>query len=274
MRYVLVIDVGNSNIVIGAMSGGRVMDAMRMDTHPEASLKEIKASLGNILDAFRAAYGECEGGIVASVVPQLTPKICTSVRQLTGVELLKMGDATVNIGLQLHVEHPERLGHDRIADAVGAKAKYAYPLMIVDMGTATTINVVDEEGRFAGGMIIPGMKTSFDALCHHAAQLREVPLKAPEHLIGRNTTECMQSGMVYGYASMIDGLIDRVSLELKAIPRVILTGGLASLIVSHCKHQVIADEYLLLHGLFHIYTNNVEPRNQSLLAKRNLKSRG
>lgn len=256
MEQILVIDIGNSNIVIGMMGEGGVVRAERIDTIHEEPKAENLSRLRTVLEALDADRQGFTGGIVASVVPALTAVVCDNVAQLTGIEMLRMGDAKVVVDMPLLVDEPARLGHDRLADAVGGKMKYGYPLMVVDMGTATTVNVVDGEGQFAGGMIIPGMKTSFDALCSRAAQLRAVPLQAPDKLIGRNTTTSMQSGLLYGYAAMVDGLIARVSEEMNVRPMVILTGGLASLVEPLCREQVVYDEHLLLSGLYHIYCAN------------------
>ena len=256
MEQILVIDIGNSNIVIGMMSEGRVVRAERIDTIHEEPKAENLSRLRTVLEALDADRQGFTGGIVASVVPALTAVVCDNVAQLTGIEMLRMGDANVVVDMPLLVDEPTRLGHDRLADAVGGKMKYGYPLMVVDMGTATTVNVVDGEGRFAGGMIIPGMKTALDALWSRAAQLEPVPLQVPDQLIGRNTTACMQSGLLYGYAAMVDGLIVRIGEEMNTRPIVILTGGLASLVVPLCREQVIYDEHLLLSGLYHIYCAN------------------
>ena len=256
MEQILVIDIGNSNIVIGMMGEGGVVRAERIDTIHEEPKAENLSRLRTVLEALDADRQGFTGGIVASVVPALTAVVCDNVAQLTGIEMLRMGDANVVVDMPLLVDEPTRLGHDRLADAVGGKMKYGYPLMVVDMGTATTVNVVDGEGRFAGGMIIPGMKTALDALWSRAAQLEPVPLQVPDQLIGRNTTACMQSGLLYGYAAMVDGLIVRIGEEMNTRPIVILTGGLASLVVPLCREQVIYDEHLLLSGLYHIYCAN------------------
>jgi type III pantothenate kinase len=256
MNQILVIDIGNSNIVVGVMADGRVLDSARITTALGEGKFGTLASVKTMLRELRKDYPEFRGGILSSVVPELTQAVCEVVLQVMGVEIMVMGDDRLKFGMEICVEYPERVGHDRIADAIGAISRFPSPLVIIDMGTATTVNVVDREGRFIGGMIIPGVRTSFDALCGHASQLSEVPLCAPDHLIGKNTAECMQSGATYGSASMIDGLVNRIMDELKSEVTVVMTGGLAHLISPLCRHEVIYDEFLLFRGLYCIYTDN------------------
>ncbi|MGI6242160.1 MAG: type III pantothenate kinase [Prevotella sp.] len=256
MEQILVIDIGNSNIVVGVMAESQVLDSRRIATVLGKGEADTLASVETVLLEFQTRYLQFEGGIISSVVPELTPAVREMALQVTGVAMMTMGEDKLNLGMEICVEHPERLGHDRIADAIGAMSQFPCPLVVIDMGTATTVNVVDREGRFVGGMIIPGVQTSFDALCSRASQLSEVPLRVPEHLIGKNTAECMQSGIIYGSAAMIDGLVDRVVAELKSDITIVTTGGLAPLVSPHCRHKVVYDEFLLFKGLYCIYIDN------------------
>lgn len=257
MNQILVIDIGNSNIVVGVMENGRVLDSARIATVLGEGKDGTLASVKVLLREFRTCHPEFSGGIMSSVVPELTQAVHELVLQVTGVEIMVMGDEKLKLGIEICVEHPEQVGHDRIADAIGATSQFPCPLVVVDMGTATTINVVDREGRFVGGMIIPGVRTSFDALCSRASQLSEVPLRVPTHLIGKNTAECMQSGVTYGSALMIEGLVKRIVDELESEATVVMTGGLAHLISPLCRHEVVFDEFLLFKGLYRIYTDNI-----------------
>jgi type III pantothenate kinase len=250
MKEILVIDIGNSNIVIGLMHDGEVDGVVRLDTLAEECEADLVVRLQGALEELGVGERLLQGCVMASVVPALTPMVRHGIRQLTGQKVLTLGDEGVVIDMPLLVDEPGKLGQDRLADAIGGKARYGCPLIIVDMGTATTVNVVDEEGCFAGGMIIPGLKTSFDALTSKAAQLQSVPLTVPPHIVGRNTTECLQSGLLYGFAAMVDGLIARIRPTLKANPTVIITGGLASLVAPLCNEKLIYDEHLLLKGLY------------------------
>ena len=152
--------------------------------------------------------------------------------------------------IDIHVESPTQLGNDRLADAIGAALCHGAPAIVIDMGTATTVGVIDEHGCFIGGMIIPGVKTSLNALCKRASQLPAINIEKPHHLIGRNTLECMQSGIVYGTAAMIDGIIDRIKPTLNGAVHIIATGGMAKQIIPYCKNQITNDEYLQFKGLF------------------------
>lgn len=256
MENVLLIDIGNSNIVIGVMAHGAVMHTARIDTMPEEQPEGCTARLSALWAQWPEEWRQVEGGMLSSVVPQQTAVMREAVKRVLGIGLMVLGHDQVRIDMPMAVDHPEAVGHDRIADAVGAIAHYGAPLMVVDMGTATTVNVVDGEGRFIGGMIAPGMRTAFDALCNKASQLSQIPLQLPGQLIGRNTTECMQSGLLHGHAAMIDGLAHRIAHDLGTQPRIVLTGGLARLIVGAISHPAIYDEHLLLKGLYHLYVNN------------------
>lgn len=256
MNQILVIDIGNSNIVVGVMENGRVLRSARITTVPGVGRAGMLASMKTMLREFRTRYPQFRNGIMSSVVPELTQAVCEVVLQVTGVDIMVMGDERLKLGIEICVEHPELVGHDRIADAIGAMSRFPCPLIVVDMGTATTVNVVDRKGRFVGGMIVPGVRTSFDALCSHASRLSEVPLRVPARVIGKNTAECMQSGVTYGNAMMVDGLVNRIVGELKSEATVVMTGGLAHLISPLCRPEVVYDEYLLFRGLYRIYTDN------------------
>ena len=152
--------------------------------------------------------------------------------------------------ITIDIESPSQLGKDRLADALGAVACHGAPAIAIDFGTATTFGVIDENNTFKGGLIIPGVKTSLNALSQRASQLPSISISKPQNLIGRNTLECMQSGILYGTASMIDGLIDRLKASLPESVNIVATGGMAKNIVPYCRHKIVLDEYLLLKGLF------------------------
>lgn len=255
MEEILVIDIGNSNIVFGVMARGQVLDAVRIETMALKDAPGGPEGASSVLKTMQEQWPTLSGGIVSSVVPELTHSVCEQVLQTWGFEMMVMGSGDVVPGIELVVDQPERVGQDRIADVVGAKSQYPCPLIVVDMGTATTINVVDNRGRFIGGMIISGLQTSLAALCSRASQLGEVALRLPDRLIGQNTTECMQAGALYGAASMIDGLVDRINEELGAEAATVMTGGLAPLIHPLCRHEVVYDEHLLFRGLYCVYNH-------------------
>lgn len=254
--YLLAVDMGNTNIVVGVLNETEVVQSIRLSTDRRKTNFEFLIQLRQLLEVFHIDVKDISDGILSSVVPELTLQVSWAMEQLLGKKILTLGDLEVKTGLVIDIENPSTLGKDRIADAVGALHEYPVPLMIVDMGTATTISVISKEKKHIGGMIIPGVRTSLNSLSEHASQLPFIPIEAPNHLIGRNTVDCMKSGVLYGNASMIDGLIDRIAEQIGEEPTVVATGGLSQLITPYCKHRVIYEENLLLKGLYYIYEEN------------------
>ena len=159
-------------------------------------------------------------------------------------------------GLNIKIDNPAQLGADLVAGAVGALDAYTTPCVVIDMGTASTISVLDKNGTFLGGIIAAGVRLTLKALAENTAQLSSINIEAPQSVIGANTAECMQSGLVYGTASMIDGLLERIEEEMEETPTVVATGGLSKEIITHCKSNIIYNENLLLDGLRVIYEKN------------------
>ena len=189
------------------------------------------------------------------MVPELKQVLQLAVKMVTGkMPLLVTLD--LDTGLKIDMDAPNSLGADLLVDAVAAIAKYPKPIIIFDMGTATTLSVIDENGTYIGGMIMPGLRLGVDALAARTSQLPRVSLEAPERLIGKNTVDCIKAGAIYGNAGMLDGLIDRVEEELGKTPTVIATGGLIGEIVPHCKRKLIFDKHLMLWGLLTLYERN------------------
>lgn len=158
--------------------------------------------------------------------------------------------------MNIRIDNPAQLGSDLVVDSVAGIAEYPVPLLIFDLGTANTVCVIDRNKNYIGGMIYPGIGVSLDSLTAHASQLGGISLEAPEHIIGKNTTECMKSGVIYSAAAAMDGIIDRLEEELGETATVVATGGLAKRIVPHCRRKVILDDNLLLKGLYIIYQKN------------------
>lgn len=254
--YLLAVDMGNTNIVVGVLNETEVVQSIRLSTDRRKTNFEFLIQLRQLLEVFHIDVKDISDGILSSVVPELTLQVSWAMEQLLGKKILTLGNPEVKTGLVIDIENPSTLGKDRIADAVGALHEYPVPLMIVDMGTATTISVISKEKKHIGGMIIPGVRTSLNSLSEHASQLPFIPIEAPNHLIGKNTVDCMKSGVLYGNASMIDGLIDRIAEQIGEEPTVVATGGLSQLITPYCKHRVIYEENLLLKGLYYIYEEN------------------
>mgnify|MGYP000497399099 CR=1 FL=1 len=225
---------------------------------PVASCKGAYSSLG-----VAGASHDIKGAIISSVVPQLTGIIKEAVGKVTGIMPLTVGPG-IKTGLNILMEQPRQLGSDLVVDAVAAIHEYGVPAIIVDIGTATTISVVDDKKNYIGGVIMPGIRVSLDSLVSRTSQLPRISLEAPQKVIGKNTIQCMQSGIIYGNAACIDGMIERIKEETgfsdgtPVQAKVIATGGLAEVIVPECKTDIIYDNALLLKGLKVIYDKNVE----------------
>lgn len=252
---VLAVDIGNSNIVVGCFDKERILFTDRFATNRNATPLEYALLIKTALELSGHGGLVFEGSIISSVVPAVTNAMKAAVEKLTKTKPLLVGPG-LKTGLMLKLENPAQLGSDRVADAVAALQEYAPPLIIVDMGTATTISVVDKTGAFIGGMIMPGLRISTEALSANASQLPQISLQAPERAIGRNTVDCMRSGIVFGTASILDGAIDSIQKELGYPCTVITTGGNARVVVPHCKHRILTDENLLLKGLRVLYYKN------------------
>lgn len=246
----ILIDIGNSTVVIAlADSQGNITATWRFKTKKEETASFFRYELKQGLRKYNIENADIKKIAISSVVPEVNDDIAQAVSDLTGItpHFFSINDAKGIISID--IESPSQLGKDRLADAIGAATCYGVPAIVIDFGTATTIGVVDENSVFKGGMIIPGVKTSLNALSSRASQLPSITIEKPAHMIGRNTLECMQSGILYGTAAMIDGLIDKLSATLSTTPKIIATGGMSKTIVPHCKHQITIDPYLLFKGL-------------------------
>lgn len=254
---ILAIDIGNTNIVIGGFETEKTLFVERISTNQNTTSLEYAISIKTILELHHIPSSNIEGGILSSVVPSLNRTMCEAVKKIAGCSMMIVGPG-IKTGLQIAIDNPAQLGSDRVADAVAALEEYDPPIVIVDMGTATTISVIDEKRRHIGGVIAPGVKISMEALTDRTAQLPKVSLTQPKRCIGKNTVECMQSGIIYGAAGCIDGLLDRIEEELGQTPVFLATGGLAETIIPHCRHTFTIDQLLLLKGLRLIYLRNQE----------------
>lgn len=251
----LAIDVGNSNVVIGCIDAGEISHVFRMVTDISKTEFEYAVGIKNILEFEGIRCDGFDGAIISSVVPPLLNVLKSAVKRITGKNALAVG-AGIKTGINILIDDPAQLGSDLVADAVAAIAAYALPIVIFDMGTATTISVIDQRGNHIGGALFPGVGLSMNALSSGTSQLPKVPIEPPEKVINGNTIDAMKSGAIFGTASMVDGMIDRIETELGMKTTVIATGGLSSRIIPYCKHEIIHDENLLLRGLGIIYEKN------------------
>lgn len=252
---ILAIDVGNTNIVLGGIVDGKQTFSARLASDRNKTADQYALDIQGILTMYGVQVKDIEGGILSSVVPYLQTVIPAAVKLLTGVELLVVGPG-IKTGLSIRMDNPASVGSDLIVAAVAARAKYPAPIAIVDMGTATTLSVVAKNGSYIGGMIIPGLWTSMNALSAHAAQLPYIDLNGPAKLLGTNTIDCMRSGALIGTAAMLDGLIDRLEEELGEPVSPVLTGGVSPLVVPYCRHRFHLEPDILVDGLRILYSKN------------------
>lgn len=252
---ILAVDIGNSNIVMGCIDQENTLFVERISTDRDKTDLEYALQLKLVLDLYHITPEQIEGAIISSVVPPLSNLVKRSVEKILKKEAMLVGPG-LKTGLNIKIDNPAQLGSDQVVDAVAAIYEYPTPLIVIDMGTATTISAIDQAGQYLGGAIVPGLRVAVDALTSRTSQLPRISLEAPRHAIGTNTIECMKSGAVLGNAALLDGMIDRISDELEGNVTVVATGGLAPSIVPHCRHKIICDDNLLLKGLWILYQKN------------------
>lgn len=252
---VLAVDIGNTNIVVGCFDGHGMKMLGRLATDRRATELEYTVQLRNLMKLNDMMPSVMEGAIVCSVVPAVTGNMKLALEPFVGRNIVVVGPG-LKTGLKINIDNPGALGADRVADAVAAIHEYPVPLITVDMGTATTIGVVDENRTFIGGMIVPGVMVSLNALSGGTSQLPHIALEPPKQPIGRNTVDCMRSGIVYHNAAGVDGMLSRIEEQLGKKCTVVVTGGLAAAITPYCRHELIYDPDLLLKGLMILYNKN------------------
>ena len=263
----LAIDIGNTNIVLGGIEGEKTLFTERLSTDTGKTDLEYALLFDTALRIHSVDPASVSGAIIGSVVPPINSVIQAALQKVCSVQALIVGPG-IRTGLNIRMEDPASVGADLIAGAVGALASYDPPLIVIDMGTATTLCVVDAQRSFIGGiimpgirvslesLIMPGIRVSLESLVSEASMLQGISLKMPRKVIGSNTVDAMRSGIMLGSASMLDGLIDRVSEELGTKPAIIATGGWSSRVVPACRHEIILDDNLLLNGLRLIWERN------------------
>ena len=252
---ILTIDIGNSNIVIGGVEGEEIVFEARLRTESTKTSDQYCVDLKILLDVYGIESSRIEGAIIASVVPQVLNSFQTAIKKLTGKTSLIVGPG-LKTGLNIKIENPSQTGADLVVGSVAALREHKPPLIVVDMGTATTMVVLDDTGALIGGCICPGVKISLDALTERTALLPGLQLDQPKKAIGRNTIDCMRSGIMMGNAAMLDGMVERMEAELGQKCTVIATGGIAKFVVPMCKTPVIYDKDLLVKGLTALYRDN------------------
>lgn len=256
---ILAIDMGNTNIVIGCVNDSGVVFEERLSTDRSKTELEYAVIFKTVMELYNVDATQVKGAIISSVVPPLVNVIKSAVEKLIDVTPMIVGPG-IKTGLNILMDEPGRVGSDLVVDAVAAVREYGAPAIVIDIGTATTMSVIDRNGSYIGGQILPGVQVALDSLVSRTSQLPRISLEAPAKAIGKNTVDCMKSGLVYGYAACIDGLLERLAKEMGesiADIHVIATGGLATVIVPECTHNITIDSKLLLKGLKIIYDKNV-----------------
>ncbi len=252
----LVFDVGNTNIVMGAFSEAHLVHSWRLSTDRNETADEYAVKIRSFLAYANIKPSDIHAVIVSSVVPPLMPTLERMIRHCFHVDPMVVGPG-MKTGLAILYDNPREVGADRIVNAVAGIEKYGAPLIIVDFGTATTFCAINEKGQYLGGAITAGIGISAEALFQRAAKLPRIELVKPKQVIGRNTVSSMQSGIIYGYVGLVDGIVNRMKEEMTGEVRVIATGGMAELIAEPSETVELVDESLTLEGLRLIYNRNI-----------------
>lgn len=252
---ILAIDIGNTNIVIGCFIDDKISFTERLSTNENATAIEYAISFKNILELYKIDEKTIDGAIISSVVPSINHAVSRAIEKIIGKKPLIVGPGIKN-GLSIKIDNPAQLGSDLVVGSVAAISEYNAPIVIFDMGTATTVCVIDKDKNYIGGMILPGVMVSVNSLVKSTSQLPKISLDEPKKLIGTNTIDAMKSGIMYSTACGMDGIIKKVEKELGQKVTAIATGGLSRAIIPLCEKEIIQDDELLLKGLRIIYNKN------------------
>ena len=252
---ILTIDIGNTNIELGVVDEQGIVFQERISTDIDRTELEYAVLIKNALEVHGLTGDEITGSIMSSVVPPLVHIIKSAIKKLIGITPMVVG-AGLKTGLDIKIDNPKTLGADIVVDSVAAKEIYGAPCIVIDMGTATTITVISKNGDYVGGVIVPGVRSSLEALVSDTSQLPRVSLSSPKRFICTNTIDCMKSGIINGQAALVDGMIDRFWQELGYQTNVVATGGLSRVIIPKCNHDITLNNDLMIVGLKLIYDRN------------------
>lgn len=252
----LAVDVGNTNTVVGVFSGDELVADWRLATNPHTMPDEYAVLFANLLSYQGLSVSEVDAAIIASVVPKMTAHLQEMLNKYLKVQPLVVG-AGIETGVPIAIDNPKEVGADRVVNTLAAYRLYGGPAIVVDLGTATTFDVVSTEGEFVGGVIAPGILTSVEALARFTARLPRVEMVRPPRAMGKDTLSAMQSGIILGHAAMVEGMLKRLIDELGGKPYIIATGGLCKVIAEEVPLIQVADKNLTLKGLKMIYDLNV-----------------
>ncbi len=248
-------DVGNTNIKFALYNGDMQLIKLRFSTNSESTPDDFAVKLHSIFEINNIDTSKISGSVISSVVPRITLPLVEAIEKITGIKSLVIGPG-IKTGLDLRIDNPSTLGADLVAMCVATKELYSCPAIVIGLGTATTIVYINENKAYCGGAILPGVSISLDALTRNGALLPSVDISTPKSVIGTNTEDCISSGVVYGTACTIDGMIDKFQEEKGKVCTVVATGGLAPTIIENCKHNIILNDDLILDGLRIIYNKN------------------
>jgi type III pantothenate kinase len=251
----LVVDVGNTQTHLGTFDGDRLVEHWRFATVRTSTADELGAALRNLLALRGMTFADISASIVSSTVPQLRPEWTEMASRYLGHEMPVVGPG-LRTGMPIRYDNPREIGPDRLVNAVAGFARLGGPCVIVDFGTAVTHDVVSADGEYLGGVIFPGLEISLEALSERAAALPKIDLTQPRTLIGKTTVDAIRSGVLYGYAAMVDGILARLRDDLGAETKALATGGLASLVVPYCEGIDVVDDELTLTGLRLLWERN------------------
>lgn len=251
----LTVDMGNTNITIGAFENETLKFTARLSTIRGKTIDQYALEFNQVFRLNGISSKAFKAGILSSVVPELTDTILTTMSHIIGVPAMLVGPG-IKTGVNILIDNPAQLGADLLVGAVAAIERYPLPCLVIDLGTASKISVIGKDGSYQGCMIAPGVGVSLNSLSNSASQLPVIPLSAPKKAVGKNTVESMQSGIIFGNASMIDGMVQRFKDELGEVASVVATGGFSNCIIKHCKEEIIHEDALLLYGLKAIYNKN------------------
>ena len=252
---ILTIEIGNSTITLGGVEGSDIRFECRINTDRVKTSDTYCIDLKTLFEIYGIDMASIEGVIIASVVPQVLNSVRTAIRKLLNTEPLVVGPG-LKTGLDIRLENPGQMGADLVAADVAALSEHKPPLIIIDMGTATTMAVLDPNGAHLGGCVCPGVKISLEALTGNTSLLPGIQLDSPKQALGRNTADAMRSGIMFGTASMLDGMIDRFRAETGWDFTIVATGGLAKRIVPLCHNEIVYDRHLIIKGLAKLYRDN------------------
>lgn len=262
----LAIDIGNTNVALGVFDDDKLLHHWRLGTRTQVTSDECATTVRSLFELAGLRTGEADEVIVSCVVPPLLPIFERTCTKLFGREPLVVGPG-IRTGMPIRVDNPREVGADRIVNSVAAYEQLGGPVVVIDFGTATSFDCVSAAGEFVGGAIVPGILVALEALVSRASQLSSVEIERPPNVIGRNTTHSLQSGILFGYAGLIDAMVDRIRAELGAEARTVATGGLAHVIASESRTIERVEPFLTLEGLRIIHLRNLAPRTSAVGAE-------